>query len=177
MTPVPDQCAREIIEVIPLVMRVIRAEVRGSRFPELSLPEFRSLAFLGRNPGATLGEVACHVGMTPPSASKLIEGLVSAQLVSRETDVADRRRVTLTLTSAGRRRYQAAYDTAVQLLANRLTELPADVKTQIVESMHVLRGVFAQPTPAAERGVARPKDGRRGPAAEKSSGKKQLSHV
>lgn len=177
MSAAPDQCAREIIDVIPLVMRVIRTEVRRSRFPELSLPEFRSLAFLGRNRGATLGDVAGHVGMTPPTASKLIDGLVLAQLVSRETDAEDRRCVILTLTPAGRRRYQVAYDTAVQLLESRLAELPAAAKTQVVEAMQVLRGAFAEPPASAERGAAQLR--RRGKTVEgaKSPGKKQLSHV
>ena len=157
MSSPTDQCAREIIDVIPLVMRVIRAEVRSSRFPELSLPEFRSLAFLGRNRGSTLGDVAAHVGMAAPSASKLIDGLVSSQLVTRETDAVDRRRVVLALTPAGKRRYQAAFDTAVQFLDSRISGLPADVKEGIVESMHALRSVFTGPACGLDRVAPLPK--------------------
>jgi len=174
MSSPTDQCAREIIDVIPLIMRVIRAEVRSSRFPELSLPEFRSLAFLGRNRGATLGDVAAHVGMAAPSASKLIEGLVSSQLVTRETDSIDRRRVVLALTPAGKRRYQVAFDTAVQLLDSRISGLSDDVKAGIAESMHALRNVFSEPGSGLDRIAPIAKRGGKVPAG-KSSRKKQLA--
>ncbi len=152
-----DQCAREIIEVIPLVMRVIRSEVQRSRFPELSLPEFRSLAFLGRNRGATLGEVASHLGMAPPSASKLVDGLVLGELVTREIPAGDRRRINLTLTPAGQSRYQVAYDTAVELLDARLSEVPDGVKSRIVESMHALRAAFGESPTLGTRVASRPR--------------------
>ena len=53
----PEQSAREVLETLPLVLRVIRGEVRRARFPNFSLPQFRALAYLGRNPGAMLSDV------------------------------------------------------------------------------------------------------------------------
>ena len=68
----PRDCAAELLEVVPLMMRVIRAKVRAHSSPELSVPQFRALAFLGRNEGAMLGDVATFLVLTlsqPPNWS------------------------------------------------------------------------------------------------------------
>ena len=69
MLPVADQCAREILDVIPLVMRTIRAEMRRARGADLSVPMFRALNYVGGAEGASLSEVAAHLGVTLPSMS------------------------------------------------------------------------------------------------------------
>ena len=56
---------------------------------------------LNRNQGASLSEVAEHVGLTLPSVSKMVDGLVTRGLLTRATDPGDRRRLTLSLTPAG----------------------------------------------------------------------------
>src|SRR4029077_403378 len=99
------QCAAELLELVPLMMRVIRAKVRSHSSPELSVAQFRALAFLGRNQRAMLGDVAGFLALTLPAASKLVDGLVSVGFATREIDPADRRKVALTLTAAGRRKY------------------------------------------------------------------------
>src|SRR5215217_7612844 len=93
----PKHCAAELFEVVPLIMRAMRAEVRRQRAPELSMPQFRALAFIGRNEGAALSDVAAFLGLGLPSTSKLIDGLVEARLVTREIAPGDRRRVCLGL--------------------------------------------------------------------------------
>ena len=97
------QCAEQLLDIVPLMMRAIRAQVRSRGGGGLSLPQFRALAFLGRNESAMLGDVGEFLGLTLPAASKLIEGLVAAGMVSRRADPVDRRKVMLRLTAAGRR--------------------------------------------------------------------------
>src|SRR5580698_4517559 len=97
----PRDCAAELLEVVPLMMRVIRAKVRSHSSPELTMPQFRALAFLGRNEGAMLGDVANFLTLTLSAASKLVDGLVTANLVTRESDTVDRRRIVLKLTPLG----------------------------------------------------------------------------
>src|SRR5437763_10162015 len=102
MTITSEDCAREVLDVVPLVMRVLRAEMRLQRGPELSVPHFRVLAFLGNNEGACLSEVAEYVGLRLPSMSTLVDGLVTRGLVSRVPAARDRRRLALCLTGPGR---------------------------------------------------------------------------
>ncbi len=42
------------MEAVPLVMRFIRADMRAINATDMSVPQFRTLAFLDRNPGASL---------------------------------------------------------------------------------------------------------------------------
>lgn len=137
-----EQCAAELLETAPLLMRVIRANVRSHRGPEMSVPQFRALAFVGRREGASLSDVAAHLGLTPPSASKLIDGLVSAKLATRKMDAADRRRVSLALTAAGRKRCEAARAAARGFLAAKLERLTRDDLARILDAMNSLKEIF-----------------------------------
>jgi DNA-binding MarR family transcriptional regulator len=66
-----DSCARELLEVIPLVSGWMRAAIRR-REPSLSLPQLQALSFLRQNPGASLSDLAAHLGVGLPTASTLI---------------------------------------------------------------------------------------------------------
>lgn len=138
-----NQCASELLETVPLLMRVIRTNVRSHSGPELSMPQFRTLAFLGRNECAMLSDVSHFLGLTLPAASKLIDGLVSAKLASRETHAGDRRRVSLELTKSGRRKYESVVQTAREFLAGKLSHLSATERASLLEAVSLLHRAFA----------------------------------
>ncbi|HUO41689.1 MAG TPA: helix-turn-helix domain-containing protein, partial [Methylomirabilota bacterium] len=93
-----DECAHEIIDVIPIIMRVIRSRLREHGAVEISIPHFRTLTFVYNNDGASLSDVAEHIGLSLSAMSTLVDGLVSAGLMAREENREDRRRMTLSLT-------------------------------------------------------------------------------
>jgi DNA-binding MarR family transcriptional regulator len=150
MTVSPEACALEILDVVPLVMRTLRAEMRRYRGPGLSVPHFRVLAFLSANTGASLSDVADHLGLRLPSMSTLVAGLVERGLVTRATSAVDRRRVTLALTSRGQSTLDAARQATLQRLAECLAPLPAHDRTMVVQGLEALRHIFAAPAPATE---------------------------
>ena len=152
METTPRHCADELLEVIPLMMRVIRARVRSHSSPELSMPQFRALAFLGRNHRAMLGDVGSFLALSLPAASKLIDGLVAAGFATRETDPADRRKVALTLTAAGRRKYAAALKASAEFLAGRVERLSAAERSGIACAMRSLRSIFDDAPPETRNG-------------------------
>lgn len=135
-------CAREVLEVVPFIMRVIRAQMRSYSAPELSVPQFRTLAFLNRNPGSSLSDVAEHIGLTLPTMSKLVDSLVMHQLVTREVSQADRRCIILGLTSAGQTTFQAARQATQIQLAQLLAGLTDSERETITQAMQILRPVF-----------------------------------
>lgn len=132
-----------MLEVVPLVMRVIRAEMRSRRAADLSVPQFRALAFLSRCEGASLSDVAEHIGLTLPSISKMVDGLVTRGLVARRPSAGDRRRVALALTPQGEAVLEAARRGTQARLAEMLTALTAEERAVIARAMHTLRQVFA----------------------------------
>jgi DNA-binding MarR family transcriptional regulator len=140
-----EQCACELLEVVPLVMRAIRAEMRGHRGADLSVPQFRALNFLSANDGASLSDLAEFIGLALPSASKLIDGLVARKLVSRKACAGDRRRVNLALTAAGRAMLEIANKATQDYIAQRMIALPEAARATIVQAMGALRPIF---TPA-----------------------------
>jgi DNA-binding MarR family transcriptional regulator len=138
----PDECARQILEAVPMVMAAIRIEIRSHRGSELSVPQFRVLIFLNRHAGASLSDMAESLGLTLPSMSKMIDGLVARNMVTRQMDPEDRRRVTLVLTALGREAMQSAYKATESRLAERLAALPASERRTIIKTMQVLASIF-----------------------------------
>ena len=152
----PRDCAAELLEVVPMMMRVIRAKVRAHSSPELSVPQFRALAFLGRNEGAMLGDVASFLVLTLSAASKLVDGLVTTGLVARESDPLDRRKIVLKLTTAGERKFAAVREATADFLTERVAEVSADERACITEAMRTLRGIFSDVPPEIGGRVIKP---------------------
>ncbi len=142
MTTSPDVCAQEILEVVPSVMRAIRTEMRRHRTADLSVPQFRTLAFIDRKTDASLSDVAEHIGLTLPSMSKIVDGLVTRRLVTRQTHPTDRRRMTLALTARGQTALQTSREATRSCLAEDLAALTDHERETIRQAMHILRPVF-----------------------------------
>ncbi len=143
MAASPDECARYVLETVPILMRAIRKEMRSHRESGLSVPQFRVLIYLARNDGASLSDVAGHLGLTLPATSKMIDILVARNLVSRRGDPADRRRVVLAPTELGRSSTLAAREATQSRLAERLALLaPADLAT-VLTALNALGSIFS----------------------------------
>jgi MarR family transcriptional regulator for hemolysin len=141
MTVTADTCARDVLDVVPLVMRAIRHEMRSHR-TDLSVPQFRTLAFIRNHEGTSLSAVAENIGLTLPTMSKLVEGLVQRKLVTRELAAHDRRCVTLTLTETGLSTMRAAREATLTYLAQQLDMLPDSDRQVISQAMKLLRVGF-----------------------------------
>jgi DNA-binding MarR family transcriptional regulator len=136
-------CAREVLEVVPMVMRVIRGELRKYGAREMSVPQYRTLGFVYRNDGASLSELADHVGLTLSTMSTLVDGLVARGLVNRREDPEDRRRMTLTLTELGRNRHEVAREATLISLGEMLSQLSPSDRATVTRAMQVLRERFS----------------------------------
>lgn len=147
-SPHPD-CAQCVLEILPRITGAIRAEMRAHGVPELTPAQFHTLAFLGAHERASLSEVAAHIGLTLPSASKAIENLVARKLARRDTDPGDRRCVALELTARGKTKLETARRTAHAFLAERLRGLPAADQKHIICAFESLRHIFS-PGPAKQ---------------------------
>lgn len=136
--PTPDA----VLETIPLVMRVIRREFRSHRGPGFNVPEFRSLAFINRSPGASLSELAEHIGIEAPTASKLVETLVQRGLVRRQEDPRDRRRMSLTILPKGKKSIDEAIEHTRQFMVQRLAHLSDEERKTVLSAMALLKDAF-----------------------------------
>lgn len=130
-----------MLEVIPVSMRAIRAEMRGLAQPELSIAQFRILARLHYKVHSNK-EIAEWMGISTAAMSRAIDNLVKAGLVERSVTPHDRRELFLSLTAKGKKKFQSIEDATKKKLMSRLKPLsPAKLK-MLEEGLAALKEVF-----------------------------------
>ncbi|WP_341529148.1 MarR family transcriptional regulator [Nostoc sp. UHCC 0302] len=139
-----EECAARVMDTVPLIMRFIRAEMRAHKAAFLSIPQLRSLAFINRNPGASLSDLADHLGITSATASATTERLVQRNLVQRSHHPQERRRIVLNLTDEGKYHLQQALDHTRAHIGDLLKGLTAEEISHIEEVLALLKNVFEQ---------------------------------
>ena len=130
------------MEVVPSVMRTIRGEMRRLGTQELTVPQMRTLLFVTRRDGSSLSDVAEHIGLTLPSASRLVDLLVERGLLRRRTSSADRRRIVLAATSRGRSLMESVRAGVQTKVARRLADLSPDVRVALIRGLEGLQLSF-----------------------------------
>src|SRR5581483_724808 len=118
-----EDCAAEMLDALPPVMRVVRKYMRSHRVAGLSVPQFRAMAFLRATAPAKLGEVAEFLGASMATTSRIVSGLVTKGLVKRCERSKDRRCVELALTERGVSVIDTARQATRQQLAKELSML------------------------------------------------------
>ncbi len=135
-------CARELMETAPKIVQAIRVEMRQGRGSSLSIPQFRTLRFIQVNAPTTLSSLAENLGLTLPSTSKLVDGLVRQELVVRHESANDRRCLALSLTPAGESIVNSARSAAQASLAQTLSRLSTSELNTVHQAMELLQPLF-----------------------------------
>jgi DNA-binding MarR family transcriptional regulator len=130
------------METIPLLMRFIRTDMRTHSADCLSIPQLHSLAFLKRNPEASLSAVADHLGVTCATASTTIERLVQRHLVQRSDHPQERRRIVLNLTIEGKSLLEESQEKTRIHIAEIIDGLTSEEILQIETGLTLLKNVF-----------------------------------
>ncbi len=138
----PRETAALVIDNVPLLMRLLRNKFREKRSGQLSMAQFRTLAFVDANRGASLSEAAGHIGLSLPSMSKLVDSLVNQGLLTRTSHGEDRRRICLGLTPAGKRELHEAYRHAESFFSGKFAELTEAERSRVAESIDTLKRLF-----------------------------------
>lgn len=143
--------ARDILQIIPLVMRAVAAELRSAG--ELPAPaQFGLLSMLTHRP-RRLTELASLQGVSLPTMSSSISSMVERGWVRRAVPEGDRRVVTVEVTAAGKAALDRVARAAEAHLAEVLAPLDAPARRRLHGGLGVLRKVFApvSASSAAER--------------------------
>lgn len=150
MSVLLDECAHQILETTPLIVRSVRREMRSRRSSDLSVPQFRALSFIHNAEEPSLSDLAEHLGLTLASTSKLADGLVKKKLVLREQSTADRRRLTLALTRSGEAIYQTSRAGTQAHLSQLLNQLSQKELSTVRQAFELLQPIFASETKPKE---------------------------
>ncbi len=149
-----DELTDEFLDVVPMMMRRVRAEFRSHRTPDLSVPQFRALVFTNRNPGTALSPLADHLGLTLPSTSKMVDHLVLQGYLDRQSSRQDRRKLTLQITPQGKSILEASYQATQRQLQALFENLSAKEREGLLAYLRILRSLFELPQnhPSQEMG-------------------------
>ena len=142
------ETAREILEIIPLVMRTVAAELRAAG--ELPAPaHFGLLSILSERP-RMLTELASIQGVSLPTMSNSISAMVDRGWVKRGSPGnGDRRVIMIEVTPTGRAALERVARAAEAHLAEVLVALDAPSRRRLHGGLGVLRRVFAGKAPAS----------------------------
>jgi DNA-binding MarR family transcriptional regulator len=138
----PEDCAAQVLEVMPAIMDAMRGAMRRHVGEQLSVPQFRCLNFISREPGSSVGAVAAFLGVTMPTASAMVDRLVRAGAVALHTAASDRRRSELRVTAAGQAQLHQVWQGAHGEFARVLAGCPAEELQALQAGLATLRRVF-----------------------------------
>jgi DNA-binding MarR family transcriptional regulator len=137
--------AREILKIVPLVMRTVAAELRSAG--EMPAPAHFGLLSMLVQQARTLTELALLQGVSLPTMSNSVSTLVGRGWVKRSSPASDRRVVLLEITPLGRATVERVGKAAEAHLAELLAPLDAPSRRRLQAGLAVLRRVFADGTP------------------------------
>ena len=124
-------------------MRFVHRQMRSRRAKGLSVPQFRTLVQLRRNPSASLSGISENLGSSLPTTSRIVSGLVTKGLITRRASATDRRQISLHLTSRGQAVIDAAWSGTQDALAEKLSDVSAERLTAMTKDLTLLTELFA----------------------------------
>jgi DNA-binding MarR family transcriptional regulator len=135
--------ARELLHIMPLVMRTVAAELRSAG--ELPAPaHFPLLMMLNEQP-RSLSELAALRGVSLPTMSNSVAALVQRGWVRRAATARDRRVVVVEVTSDGRAALERVGRSAEGHLADALGPLDPTSRRRLEAGLMELKKIFARP--------------------------------
>jgi len=138
------ESARDVLEIIPLVMRTVAAELRAAG--ELPAPAHFGLLSVLSERGRTLTELAALQGVSLPTMSSSISAMAERGWVRRTGPEKDRRSVLIEVTTNGRAALERVARCAETHLAEVLAPLDPRSRRRLQGGLGVLREVFARST-------------------------------
>lgn len=141
------ECARQVLDVVPAVLRPIRQQMRFHRAAGLSVPQFRALCFVERYDGASLSSVAEHLDLSLPTVSRMINGLVQRGFIQRRASQDDRRHVSLSVRPRGQAIMRQAREATQDFLKEKFKGLTDEQCEAMVVAMNALRQAFEHEMP------------------------------
>jgi DNA-binding MarR family transcriptional regulator len=143
------ETARELLEIVPLVMRTVAAQLRAAgEFPAPA--HFGLLSILSERP-RTLTELASIQGVSLPTMSNSISAMVDRGWVRRTAPETDRRVAIIEVTPPGRAALERVARAAEGYLVDVLGPLDGPSRRRLHDGLIVLRQLFARPPAALSR--------------------------
>lgn len=142
MTEETEEATRELLALLPLLNRIVVAEVRREVGEETTMPQFRALGLLAETP-MTLSALAKKRRVSLQSMGELVQSLVERGWIMRTPDLHDRRQHLLQLTHEGRLHYERAQEHMLRRLIPLVGKLRAEELAAVRTALPALHRVLA----------------------------------
>lgn len=139
-----NHTARQVLEIIPLVMRIVTAELRRGTHHPIVPAQLGVLTILAQR-SCNLSELAEQHAVSLPTMSSTVSKMVEQGWVARARSSHDRRHLLIKLTPAGRTVLEQITAQMVTRVAELLTPLTAEAHKDLTAGLAVLQQVFAVP--------------------------------
>ena len=137
--------ARDILKIVPVVMRTIAAELRAAG--ELPAPAHFGLLTMVKAQPRTLTELAMLQGVSLPTMSNSVSSLVQRGWVKRTSPARDRRIVIIEVTAEGQATLERVGKAAEAHLSERLIALDGASRQKLHSGLAVLTKIFSSDDP------------------------------
>ena len=138
-----EQLTQELLAVLPLLIRIVAAEVRREAGEATTMPQFRVLDHLANEP-MTLSALAKQRRVSLQSMSELVQMLVERGWITRTPDPHDRRQQLLQLTEQGRAHYERAQTQTLRRLVPLIEQLSDDERVAVARALPALHRVLTR---------------------------------
>ena len=141
-TPDPSESAARLRLSATRLARRLRREADAGLTPS----QLSALAAIEHHGPLTLGSLADHERLSPPSVTKMVAKLESLGVVERQVDANDRRVAWVAVSKDGQRLLDESRQRKTAWLAGRIAALTADEHRRLAAALDVL-DTLAEPSP------------------------------
>jgi DNA-binding MarR family transcriptional regulator len=127
------------------VGRLARRLRREGAAPGASQPQLSALTAIERHGTMTMGALAAHEQVQPPTMTTIVASLLSEGLVTRTPDPLDRRIAWLVVTPAGRKLLSRRRRKMDAFLVGRLRALPPEDVATLERAADIVAGLTEEP--------------------------------
>jgi DNA-binding MarR family transcriptional regulator len=138
--------AERLRHAVNRLARLMRQQDDG----DLGATSTAALATVRKRGPLTLGELAAHERVSPPTMTKVVEKLESRGFVTRHVDAHDRRVARVSVTASGTRHVERARARRAAWLATRLGRLEARQLAQLDSAIELLEAIVDEPESQTE---------------------------
>jgi DNA-binding MarR family transcriptional regulator len=152
MTPIPATvpATRGVVDNDELASRLrlninrLHRRLRQESLAGLSPAQASALGAVNRLGSPTLGELAAIEQVQPPTMTRIVASLTGSGMVTRVTDVADRRSARVRITPTGKRSLERIRTLKNAFLTRRLAELSPTEQAQAAEVVTLLEHLLGE---------------------------------
>jgi DNA-binding MarR family transcriptional regulator len=146
-TVVADAKTTELGDLVTRIMvSAIDLAVRSTDGTELTVSQFRALAFVASHEPTRLTELAEALGVAPSSATETCDRLVRAGMLERRRDADDLRVARLALTSRGRHEVERVRARRIDQMHDVLSQIPRSQHHEVFTALELVADALGAPS-------------------------------